>query len=418
MKVEKDTYVTLEGVSLLSLADKYGCPLYVYDAAKIEQQFNKLKKAYRGADTQINFACKALSNVSVLNFLKSIGCGLEAVSIQEIKLGLYAGFLPEEILYTPSGVSMEEIEEAVAVGVRINLDNTSILEQFGHRHPHYPVGIRINPHIMAGGNLKISTGHVDSKFGISHHQLPLVQRIVKAHGMQIHGLHMHTGSEIKDAATFLEGAEILFEVARQFDNLSFIDFGGGFKVPYKPEDKEIDIDELGAKITTRFSVFCKEYGRDLTLKIEPGKYLVSEAGSFLVRVNAVKQTTSTTFAAVDSGLNHLIRPMFYDAYHEIINISRPQAKNRLYTIVGYICETDTFGANRQIAEIQEEDILCFKNAGAYGFSMSSNYNSRYRPAEVMVYQAMDYLIRERETFDDILNKQQLVKFTDQKLDLS
>ena len=302
-------------------------------------------------------------------------------------------------------MSFEEIEEAVELGVKVNIDNISILEQFGQKYPSYPICVRINPHIMAGGNSKISTGHIDSKFGISMYQLPLVERIVKATGMNVEGLHMHTGSEILDSQVFLNGAEILFSAAKSFDELTYIDFGSGFKVSYKDDGIETDIEDLGEKITKRFKEFCKEYGRELTLKFEPGKYLVSEAGYFFVKTNVVKQTTSTVFAGVDSGLNHLIRPMFYDAYHQIINVSKPEAKSRIYTIVGYICETDTFGINRKINEIQEGDVLCFKNAGAYCYQMSSNYNSRFRPAEVLVYQGQAHLIRERETFEDLLKNQ-------------
>ncbi len=409
MQLQNDTYVTSDGQSLLSLGEKYGFPLYVYDTAIIERQFNRLVNAFAGVDLKLNYACKALANISILRFMRQLGTGLDAVSIQEIRLGLHAGFLPDEILYTPNGVSMEEMDLAVAKGVKINIDNISMLEQFGQRYPDYPVCIRINPHIMAGGNSKISTGHIDSKFGISFHQLPLVLRIVKTTNMHVDGIHMHTGSEILDADVFLNGAEILFNAALQFKDLEYVDLGSGFKVPYKPNDIETNIEEIGTKITKRFKTFCKEYGRSLTLKFEPGKYLVSEAGYFLVKVNVVKHTTSTVFAAVDSGLNHLIRPMFYDAHHEIVNISRPLAKSRIYTVVGYICETDTFGINRQISEIQEDDILCFRNAGAYCFSMSSNYNSRYRPAEVMLHKGQDYLIRERETMEDIFNKQHLVR---------
>jgi diaminopimelate decarboxylase len=219
---------------------------------------------------------------------------------------------------------------------------------------------------------------------------------------------MHTGSGILDPGVFLQGAEILFEIARNFPELSFLDFGSGFKVPYREGDAATNIEDLGQQISERFRNFCQEYGRDIALMFEPGKFLVSEAGYFLAPVNVVKQTTSTVFAGIDSGLNHLIRPMFYNAYHEIINISKPKAKPRFYTVVGYICETDTFGVNRRINEITEGDILCFKNAGAYCFSMASNYNSRLRPAEVLVLDGNAYLIRKRETFEDLLKGQQTI----------
>lgn len=391
---------------LLSLVEKYESPLYVYDAEKIISQYHKLQNAFGEArNLKINYACKALSNISILKLFNSLEAGLDTVSVQEVQLGLKAGYNPSDIIFTPNGVSLEEIEQAMELGVRINIDNISILEQFGQKHPEVPVCVRMNPHIMAGGNTKISVGHIDSKFGISIHQLPLIHRVVENTGMHITGVHMHTGSDIYDIDAFLRATEILFNVAQSFKDLEYIDFGSGFKVPYKEGDIETDIVELGQKLSKRFNSFCDEFGRDLTLMFEPGKFLVSEAGQFLAQVNVVKQTTSTVFAGVDSGMNHLIRPMFYDAYHQIDNISNPSGKKRFYTVVGYICETDTFGANRRISEIKEGDILRFKNAGAYCFTMASNYNSRYRPAEVLVFKGKDYLIRERETLDDLISRQ-------------
>lgn len=391
---------------LLSVAKEFGSPVYIYDAEKIAFQYNRLKNAFSEIkDLRIHYAVKALSNISVLKFLNSLGCGLDTVSEQEVRLGLKAGVPPEKIIYTPNGVSLEEIEEVVDHGAQINIDNLSILEQFGAKHPGVPVCIRINPHILAGGNAKISVGHVDSKFGISIHQMPHLLRIVENTGMNINGIHMHTGSDILDIEVFLRASEILFDVAKNFRDLEFIDFGSGFKVPYAQGDIETDIEELGEKLTARFQNFCKEYGRELTLVFEPGKFLVSEAGKFLARVNVIKQTTSTVFAGVDTGFNHLIRPMFYGSHHDIHNISNPNGKQRFYSVVGYICETDTFANNRRIAEITEGDILAFSNAGAYSFSMASNFNSRYRPAEVLWYNNEAHLIREREIFEDLLRHQ-------------
>jgi diaminopimelate decarboxylase len=401
----------MEAKQLVQLAEEFGSPLYVYDAAKIQSQYQRLEKAFSKVHKlRINYAMKALSNVSVLKLLKQMGSGLDTVSIQEVKLGLLAGFSPDMIIYTPNGVSMEEIEEVAALGVQINIDNLSILEQFGAKHPQTPVCIRVNPHVMAGGNSNISVGHIDSKFGISIHQMPHLLRIVQNTGMHINGIHMHTGSDILDIEVFLYAAEILFEAAAHFKELDFIDFGSGFKVPYKKDDIQTDIEELGKKLSKRFNAFCTEYGRDLTLTFEPGKFLVSEAGFFLAKVNVVKQTTSTVFAGVDSGFNHLMRPMLYGSYHHIENITNPKGKERFYSIVGYICETDTFASNRRIAEIKEGDLLCFRNAGAYCYSMTSNYNSRVRPAEVLWYEGKGHVIRERETFEDIIRNQVILDF--------
>jgi len=396
----------MEIKDLISITHTFGSPVYVYDANKISSQYERLTKAFAAVPSlRINYAMKALSNVSILKLMRKLGAGLDTVSIQEVKLGLHAGFAPEQIIFIPNGVSMEEIEEAASLGVQLNIDNLSILEQFGSKHPQVPVCIRINPHVMAGGNANISVGHIDSKFGISIHQIPHILRIVENTKMHINGIHMHTGSDILDIDVFLYAAEILFDTAKHFRELKFIDFGSGFKVPYKEGDIQTDIEELGERLGQRFLEFCKLYGRNLTLAFEPGKFLVSEAGFFLVKVNVVKQTTSTVFAQIDSGFNHLIRPMFYGATHFIENISNPEGKKRFYSVVGYICETDTFASNRQIAEISEGDILCFRNAGAYCYTMASNYNSRPRPAEVLWIDGQAKLIRKAETFEDLLHNQ-------------
>ncbi|MCG9972125.1 diaminopimelate decarboxylase [Christiangramia crocea] len=402
---------------LLAVAEEFGSPVYVYDAEKIISQYKRLTSAFKVNELRIHYAVKALSNISILKLMNSLGCGLDTVSVQEVRLGLEAGVDPSKIIYTPNGVSLEEIEEVAKLGAQINIDNLSILEQFGSRHPETPVCIRINPHVMAGGNSKISVGHIDSKFGISIHQMPHLLRIVENTGMHINGIHMHTGSDILDIGVFLHASEILFEAAKNFKELEFLDFGSGFKVPYREGDIETDIEDLGAQLTKKFDKFCKEYGRELALTFEPGKYLVSEAGKFLAKVNVIKQTTSTVFAGIDTGFNHLIRPMFYGSHHDIKNISNPSAKARFYSVVGYICETDTFASNRRISEIREGDILSFSNAGAYCFSMASNFNSRYRPAEVLWYKGKAHLIRERESFEDLTRHQVVMDFKSTEKDL-
>ena len=394
------------GLSVAELAETYGTPLFVYDAQTIERQYRIMEQTLSGVSKyRIHYACKALTNISILRLLRALGAGLDAVSYQEILLGLEAGFTPDDILYTPNSVSLEELEAALALGVQVNIDNIETLEYMGVHHPNRALCLRINPHILAGGNSKISVGHIDSKFGISIHQLPLVKRLVETLNINIEGVHMHTGSDILDVEVFGQAAELLFEVARQFEGLKYIDFGSGFKVKYKEGDIETDMAQFGEMITERFNAFCEERGEDLTLIFEPGKFLVSEAGHFLARTNVVKQTTSTVFAGIDTGFNHLIRPMFYGAHHDILNVSNPEGKPRIYTVVGYICETDTFGWNRKINHIRPGDVLAFKNAGAYCFSMASNYNSRYRPAEVLVHKGAAHLIRRRETLSDLLQTQ-------------
>lgn len=387
---------------LLSAANEFGTPLYIYDASIIQHQYKRLKNAFNGKDVKLHYALKALNNVNILRLLKKEGAGLDAVSFEEIHLGLRAGFVPSDIMYTPNCVSYDEILSAIELGVHLNIDNLSILEKFGKDFGGTkPCCIRLNPHIMAGGNSNISVGHIDSKFGISIHQLRHIERIIKHYGINVVGLHMHTGSDIIDAEVFLRGAELLYDAAAFFPDLQFLDFGSGFKVGYKEGDIVTDIEKIGEKIAKSFDKFCKSYGRELELWFEPGKFLVSEAGKLLVEVNVVKQTTSTVFAGVNSGQNHLIRPMFYNAYHQIDNISNPEGEHKLYSVVGYICESDTLGFDRLLHEVREGDILSISNAGAYGFTMSNHYNARLRPAEVLIIDNQAHLIRKREVLEDI-----------------
>ncbi len=405
MQLTHDRY-HIQGVDLTELVREHGSPLYVYDGDKIVAQYQRLRDAFGGLNLKIKYAAKALTNLAVLRLLREAGTGLDVVSIEEAHIGLMAGFAPDDILYTPNCVSFAEIREAVGLGVRINIDNISVLEQFGHTYgDSVPCCIRLNPHIAAGGNAKIQTGHIDSKFGISILQLRHVLRIVRANRLCVTGLHVHTGSDFLDADAFLRGAELIFEAAADFPDLAFIDFGSGFKVAYKEGDVTTNVEDLGQKMRAAFEQFCATYGQDLEIWFEPGKFLVSEAGLLLVTVNVIKTTPATVFAGVDSGMNHLLRPMMYDAYHDIVNVSNPQGTRRIYTVVGYICETDTIGGDRKLAEVREGDILAIKNAGAYGISMSSNYNSRRRPAEVLIRHGQARLIRRRETLEDVLRTQ-------------
>lgn len=386
----------------LQIARDFGTPVYIYDASKIEEQYHKLKNAFGSRNVKLHYALKALSNINILKIMKNLGAGLDAVSIEEVHLGLRAGFSPADIMYTPNCVAFDEIRAAVEIGVYINIDNLSILEKFGQEYgSQIPCCIRLNPHIMAGGNANISVGHIDSKFGISIHQLRHIERLIKHYNIKVEGLHMHTGSDIIDADVFLRGAELLYNAAEYFPDLKFMDFGSGFKVAYKEGDIVTDIERVGKKISDSFQLFCEKYGKDLELWFEPGKFLVSESGKLLVEVNVVKQTTSTVFAGVNSGQNHLIRPMFYNAYHQIDNISNAEGEKKLYSVVGYICESDTLGHDRMLNEVREGDILSISNAGAYGFSMSNQYNARLRPAEVLIYNNQNYLIRKRETLEDL-----------------
>jgi len=388
---------------LIQAVNEFGSPLYVYDEQRIRDQYEKLVRAFHRSDVRFFYACKALTNVNILKIMHELGSGIDCVSINEVKLALRAGVEPDKIIFTPNGVGLAEYLEATSLNVNINIDNLNLLQQFGHHFGSaYPVIVRLNPHIMAGGNIKIATGHVDSKFGISIDQIDQIISIAKQTNVSIKGLHLHTGSEIKEVDVFLKGLELILELTHHFPDLTVVDLGGGFKVPYKLEEKGTDMQLLGEKMAETFDSFKQKTGRAFQVWFEPGKFLVSESGYFLVKTNILKQAPSRTFVGVDSGFNHLIRPMFYDAYHKITNISNPLGELHTYNIVGNICETDTFAWDRELNEVRADDILLFNNAGAYGFEMSSRFNSRCRPAEVLVKDGQSKLIRRRETFDDVI----------------
>jgi diaminopimelate decarboxylase len=394
----------LTNQQLINAAKEHGTPLYIYHAEKIKEQYAKLTHAFSGSNVVFFYACKALTNLSILRYIHSIGANIDCSSVNEVKLALHAGFRPSQILYTSNGIGFDEIEETVTLGVNINIDSLSNLEKFGKRYGHtYPVGIRLRPNIMAGGNLKISTGHDKSKFGIPVEQLDKILAVVKQHSLLITDLHIHTGSDIKDADVFVKGIEVLFDIIPHFKELKSVDLGGGFKIPYKQNDEEIDIELLAKKVKQSFD--SHPQAKDLQIWFEPGKFLVSECGYFITQVNVLKETGATTFVSVNSGFNHLIRPMFYDSYHRIENISNPEAEENNYSVVGNICETDTFAWDRKLNEVREGDYLVFHNAGAYGFEMSSNFNSRLKPAEVMIKDGKTTVIRRRESFDDLLRHQ-------------
>ncbi|HJV20319.1 MAG TPA: diaminopimelate decarboxylase [Sediminibacterium sp.] len=400
---------SLSNNELAVLAAKYGTPLYVYNADRISLQYQLLQDAFTGVNTRFFYACKALTNISILKHIRSLGCNIDCSSVNEAHLALHAGFDPKNILYTSNGIAFEEIEEAAGLGININIDSLSNLEKFGKKFGHsYPVGIRLRPNIMAGGNLKISTGHEKSKFGIPIEQLNEILSLVTQYNLHIAGLHIHTGSEIKDVAVFMQVAGLFFDLVPHFPELRFLDLGGGFKVPYKDDETGTDIQLLATNVNEVLAKLQTTYGKTFQAWFEPGKFLVSESGSFITSVNVIKENATTTFAGVNSGFNHLIRPMFYEAYHRIRNISNPEGPLKKYTVTGNICETDTFASDRELNKVREGDLLVFDNAGAYGFEMGSNYNSRYLPAQVMVRGGEDHLIRKRDVFEDLLRNQIVV----------
>ena len=397
---------SLSYAQLKEAANEYGTPLYVYHAEKIASQYQNLLSNFSSEHTRFFYACKALTNIHILDVVKRAGCNVDCSSINEAKLALHVGFSPENILYTSNSVSFEEIDEAVSLGIHVNIDSLSNLEKFGAKYgASYPIGVRVRPNIMAGGNLKISTGHDKSKFGIPVTQLTELKAIQTQYNINIATLHIHTGSEIKDVAVFIQSAEVFDNLLMHFPTVNVLDFGGGFKVPYQPNEKGTDMALLGAEVNKAMERLSEKYGRPLTAWFEPGKYMVSECGYFIAQVNVLKQSNDIQFAGINTGLNHLIRPMFYDAYHHIDNISNPNAPHTQYAVVGNICETDTFAWDRSIPAIEEGDFLVFYNAGAYGYEMASNYNARYKPAQVLFENGVSKLISRRDTFEDLLSLQ-------------
>ena len=402
---ERNTY-HIQGIDPHQLLQQFDSPLYVYDGATIKRKVSELQEAFSGIDMKIKYACKANTNLSILKLMREIGVELDAVSPGELEIGLLAGYDASQITFTPSGVPFEEVRIAVEAGSIVNVDSIPLLEWFGQTYGNTkPCMIRIKPNVAAGGNAKIMTAHADSKFGISVLLLDQILEVINKYNIKVTGLHQHTGSDIKDAEPFLKVADILFETAKHFPDLEVVDLGGGFKVSYLPGDEITDMDLLGKKISERFRKFCSEYGRELQLWFEPGKFLVSESGYLLVNATVVKQDPARNFVHVNSGLNHLIRPMMYGSYHHILNVTNPAGEPKIYNVVGYICETDTFATDRTLPEVSAGDALAFLNAGAYGLTMSSNYNARVRPAEVLVDNGEAKLIRRRETLQDLLQTQ-------------
>ena len=385
---------------------KFGNPLYVYDLSIIENQFKEIKNGFQNIKNfKINFAAKSLSNISILKFMKKLGAGLDTVSIEEVRIGLICGFNNEDITFTPNGVSFNEIEEAYNLKVKINLDSLESIKDFSKKYSSYPISIRVNPNILSGGNKNVSVGHDESKFGIPLDYLDEIAEMENKKNIIIEGTHIHTGSDIVELNNFQEAFKKIFLVAKKFKNVKILNFGGGLKIPYFEGDSKTNILNLSNSIKKLINDNSFVTENNLKIILEPGKFLVGESGYFLTKVNYVKKTPNKVFVQLNSGFNHFIRPIFYDSYHEIINITNPNDKEYEYDVVGYVCEQDNFALKRKISNVRKGDILCFKNAGAYCSSMSSNYNSRIKPAEVCIWENKLVKIKERENLNNILKGQ-------------
>ena len=396
----------INGIAAETLVAEFGSPLYVYDAECIRQRFHQFHSAFPYLNLDVHYACKANSNLAILRLLREEGACIDAVSTGEVFMALEAGYPAHAILFTGNNVTDEEMHFLLEHRILINIDSVSQLKRYGQMAPDTDMGLRINPNVGSGHHDYCITGGPDSKFGISHESLDEVRNILTQYQLRVTGVHAHVGSGFLDVAPFLEATETLLTVAGHFKALQFVDFGGGFGIPYAPAEVPLDINTLGQRLTDRFTEFCNEYGKGLRLKLEPGRYIVGESGVLLMRCNAVKSNGDRTFVGTDSGFHHLIRYPLYNAHHEIVNADNIQDQVFVYDVCGNICEsTDFFARNRSISYIREGDILAVKDVGAYGFCMSSNYNTRPRPAEVLVDYGRARLIRVRETMEDLLRGQ-------------
>lgn len=373
-------------MNYIKLAKEYGTPLYVYDGECIRNQYRTLQKAIPYKKLRILYAMKANYNLHILQILKQEGAGIDAVSVGDILMAKKAGFEIKDILFTANKITDTEMYEAQELGVLFNIGSLSRLEKYGAAYPGSDVCIRLNPDVVAGAHEFIKTGGESTKFGILLQDIDEVVRICSIHKLRVVGIHEHTGSGIPETVKMMQGIQNILEVVTKdrFPHLEFMDFGGGFKVAYKPTEDQLNYAKFGDTVTKLFTSFCESYGKDLEMYFEPGKYLVAESGSLIVEVTTLKQNRSKRIAGVNSGFAQLIRPMFYQAYHHITNLSNDNSKE-VYDIVGNICESgDCFAVDRPIHKISEGDLLRIHTAGAYCYSMGSRYNLRAMPTELVI----------------------------------
>lgn len=391
--------------ALVQLARRYGTPLYVYDGGLIQKRYAELYSFIKWPKLKILYAMKANSNFHILRLLMKKGAFIDAVSPAEALLALRAGFAPDSILYTANNITDEEMHEVRKLDVLMNIGSLSRLEKYGRAFPGTDVCLRFNPDVVAGEHKNVQTGGSLTKFGILLDDADRAKEIADAYNLRVVGLHEHTGSGISATEKVFESMDNLLGIAEpaRFPHLEFIDFGGGFKVPYNPNEKRINYLSFGRGISGRFSRFCSKYGRKLWMYFEPGKYIVAEAGCLVVQANTLKNNNGRLIAGVNSGFNHLIRPLLYSAYHHIINLTNPKGAIKKYDVCGNLCETgDRFAEQREINEIREGDFLAVMNAGAYCYSMASLYNLRPLPVEVLICNRKSFVARKRLSSSELV----------------
>ena len=392
---------------MLEAAAEFGTPLFLYDIDKIKECYQSLFKFIPYKGLKIHYALKANYNIAILKALRDMGCGLDTVSPAEVALALELGFKKEDIIYTANNMTDAEFAEVYAAGVVMNIGELSRLEKVAKNYPGSRVCLRFNPDVKDGDSEKTMTAGDLTKFGILLDDVEKVLDIVKKGDLHIVGLHEHTGSGLQKAESVYQSMKNLMNIVTpaRFPELEFLDFGGGFKVPYMPDEKRIDYVAMGREIVNIFESFCKSYGRELKMYFEPGKYMVAESGHLLIEVNTIKKNRTRTIVGCNSGFPQLIRPVLYDAYHHIVNLSNPEGAEYKYDICGNICETgDRFAEERMMPEIREYDILEIQNAGAYCYSMGSIYNLRPMPSEAVFENGKLRLVRKAQTNKELVKE--------------
>ena len=368
---------------LINTAKKLGTPIYLYDAEIIKQKCKELKTNLKYAN--LYYACKANTNTEIIKLIYKQGYGIETVSPGEISIARKAGVPVSKITFTCSNIDEEELISVIKQGIRVHLDSLYQVKIFGKHFKNREISVRLNLNVGGGHHSHVITGGPDSKFGIDISQIKELKKIAHKYNMHITGLHQHIGSNVLNTQTFLQGIQTMFDTALLFPNLKHLDFGGGLGVQYQPKGKQLDIKNFAKKMEKEVANFTKKYGKKIEISFEPGRYLVAEAGVLLIKVTDIKHNPTKTFIGVNSGFNHLIRPAMYGSYHEIINLSNPKGRKEKVTIAGNICESgDIFTKNTMLAKPKIGDILAIKDAGAYGYVMSSEYNSRSKPKEFLL----------------------------------
>ncbi len=405
----RENRLYLGGCDGEALAGEFGTPLYVYEEAVIRLQCRLFRESFAAAAPDIHYAMKANFNPAILAIMLEEGLFIDAVSPFEVRLSLEVGFPPERILFTGNNTSEEELRFSLERGVPVNVGSLTELERFGRLNPGGSLGLRINPDVGAGHHHHVITGGPHSKFGIYHTQAEAARELLSQHNLRLAGIHSHIGTGILEVGHMLEAMEIILATAARFQELEFVDFGGGFGIPHRPGERALPLSELGKAMTERFAGFCREYGRPLKMTLEPGRFLVAQAGTLLARVTAIQSTPAHTFVGTDSGFNHLLRPALYGAYHEVVNASQVEGEIQQVAVAGNICESgDVFThgpkgiADRPLPRPQVGHLLALRDVGAYGMALASNYNLRPRPAELMVKDGQARLIRKRETYEDLV----------------